>query len=273
MIQQPAISLPFWETVKRSFLYTLTNLKTVMYITGIWFTLLIYEIANGYPSVCGITEDGCTKISQHIATLVMAFASVSIAVAFCRHIILNVEYNKITFSFGRREWKYLGYKILIFLFIAVPSLALIFLAAFLAELVQVNVAPYVFVIPLVFAILSTRFYLALPAVAVNNSEVTLKVSYRLAKGNANKIFWGEVLLMLPALTIFFMASYLFVMINTDNFFVKFVYVALVMFLSFFDACLKAAYLSHIYQYFMYYKDKAGEPSVITPDKDAVPAGK
>lgn len=267
MNQSKIISLPFWETIKRSFLYPIVNIGVVMKIIGIWFLLLIYEVANGYPTICKLTEEGCNGISQNIAMLLLSFASISIAVAFSRNVILKTQYDKITFSFGKKEWKYLGYNILIILIVAVPSLLLVILASYLASVIHVNIINYVFIIPLLVTIVCSRFYLVLPATAVGNKSMDMKSSFALTKGNANKIFWGQILLMIPIAIVLLVISAIFAAIGSDSFIIKFIFVAMVMFLSFFDTCVKASFYSHIYQYFLFFQDKGEEVANIAPVKE------
>lgn len=268
MNQNKIISLPFWETIKRSFLYPIINIGVVMKIVGIWFLLLVYEVANGYPTICKLTQEGCDGISQNIAMLLLSFASISIAVAFSRNVILKTQYDKLTFSFGKKEWKYLGYNLLIILIVAVPSLLLIILASYLASVLHLtNIASYVFIIPLAITIVCSRFYLVLPATAVGNKSMDLKTSFALTKGNANKIFWGQILLMLPIALTLLIISAIFAVIGSDSFIVKFLFVTMVMFLSFFDTCVKVGYYSHIYQYFLFFQDNKEEPAKITPVKE------
>lgn len=269
MDQNKIISLPFWETVKRSFLYPLVNIGVVMKIIGIWFLLLIYEVANGYPTICKLTGEGCNGISQNIAMLLLSFASISIAVAFSRNVILKTQYDKLTFSFGKKEWRYLGYNLLIILIVAVPSLLFVILASYLASIVNLDITNYVFIIPLAVTIVCSRFYLVLPATAVGNKTMDLKTSFAMTKGNANKIFWGQILLMLPIAITLLVISAIFAAIGSDSFIIKFIFVTLVMFLSFFDTCVKAGFYSHIYQYFLFFQDKKEDIANITPSKEVV----
>ncbi len=255
MNQNQIIKLPFGEIIKRSFLYPLVNIKTVLKISAIWFLLLIYEIANGYPGICNFTEQCYNPLADNVSLLLLSFASVSIAVAFSRNVILKIIPDRIKFSFGKREWKYLGYNLLILLMVFVPSMILLLLV----ELLGLHeTSGLVGLIVLIITIICARFYLVLPATAVNNDQITLKESFRIMKGNANKIFWGQILLMLPIAFVLFLVALIYVSLNTDAFVVKFIFSAIVMFLSFFDTCVKACFYSHIYQYVMYMQKNGGK---------------
>lgn len=264
MNQNQIIKLPFGEIIKRSFLYPLVNIKTVLKVSAIWFLLLIYEIANGYPGICNFTEQCYNPLADNVSLLLLSFASVSIAVAFSRNVILKIVPDKLKFSFGKREWKYLGYNLLILLMVFVPSMILLLLIELLG---LYETSGLVGLIVLAITIICARFYLVLPATAVNNNQITLKESFRIMKGNANKIFWGQILLMLPIAFVLFIVALIYVSLNTDAFVVKFIFSAIVMFLSFFDTCVKACFYSHIYQYVMYTQKNGTKKSAAVVKKE------
>lgn len=267
MNQNQVIKLPFWEIVKRSFLYPLVNVKTVLKVSAIWFLLLIYEIANGYPGICNFTDQCYNPLADNISLLLLSFASVSIAVAFSRNVILKVVPDRIKFSFGKREWKYLGYNLLILLMVFIPSIILLLMIELLG---LQGTSGLIGLIALVITIICARFYLVLPATAVNNSQITLKEAFRLMKGNANKIFWGQILLMLPIAFVLFLIALIYVSLNTNAFVVKLIFSAIVMFLSFFDTCVKACFYSHIYQYVMYTQKNGGKKAASAVKKEVLP---
>ena len=46
------IKLPFWETIRRSFIYVLARPRLFLQVSAIWFAFLIYEVICGFPSAC-----------------------------------------------------------------------------------------------------------------------------------------------------------------------------------------------------------------------------
>lgn len=114
------------------------------------------------------------------------------------------------------------------------------------------------IIPLLLAIYFSRLFLVFPAIAVDDRKMTLKASFKLAEGNANKIFWGQILMTLPVVLLMALLSIIFKLIGSDGYVVRFVFVLLVFALSFLDSCFKASFFAHIYQYFTFYRDKAEE---------------
>ena len=43
------IKLPFWETIRRSFIYVLARPGLFLQVSAIWFAFLIYEVICGFP--------------------------------------------------------------------------------------------------------------------------------------------------------------------------------------------------------------------------------
>lgn len=261
MEPEPIIKLPFWETLRRSFLYAFANLDAFIRISSFWLLLLIFEAFTDYPALCTLNEDVCQKDwRENISVLVMALASISISVAYYRQVILRKKYNYFSFSFGRREINYLAYMLLLILIVAVPSAVLAFVITVLLSLISApdGIMPFILIIPFVVAVICSRFFIILPAVAVGNRKLTLKQVFLLTKGNANKIFWGQALMMIPVLLGLVILSVLYNYFGVENPVLKFIVVAGLMLLSYFDTCLKCSFYSHVYQYFIYCDKKRRE---------------
>lgn len=252
----PQIKLPLWECLRRSFSYVLANFDAFVKIASVWFLVLIYEAVAGFPSLCGIREGACPSESlQNLSVVVISLASIAIAVGFCRHIILKEKVNYLHFSFGRRELKYLAYSLFLFLLIIIPSALIIGILANILKYVGVNIpgTSVIFILlPIIIAVICARFFIILPAIAVDDKDISLKVAFALTKGNANKIFWGQALMMLPVIIILTILSSLYDAMGLGGFVADFIMAALVLGFSFLDTALKAAYFSHIYQYFVYF---------------------
>lgn len=248
----PLIKLPFWETCRRSFLYVMLNLPALAKISAVWFSLLIYDMFTGYPGICGIDDAACQDSwQQHVSSLLMALAAVSIIVSFSRFVILKEPADKLRlFSFGRREAKYILYVLALIIAIMIPMLIVPLLmefSPFAYYLVQIT--------PIVMAIFYARYYLIFPAITVDNKEITLKKSFQLTKGNANKIFWGQVVMSIPVFAALIFISVIYKVLDVDNHFVKFIFEALILSVSFIDAALKSSFFAHVYQYFLYFDKK------------------
>lgn len=252
------IELPFWETVRRSFLYVLTNMDVYLKTTALGFAILIYEMFTGFPSLCNIRPNGCSGgWQQNVSLFLLTIASIAIVIAFIRHIVLKVPNGYFSLAFGKREAVYFIYNIMFIAIITLPSVLVIFLMALVGQ--SLGLADGFFslaiIVPVALTIYFSRLFLVFPAIAVDNKELRFKESFELTKGNANKIFWGQFIMMVPAALLLIILSLLFKLINSDLYVVKLVFVALIYALSFLDSCFKASFYSHIYQYFIYFKDK------------------
>lgn len=258
MEPMPIIKLPFWETLRRSFLYAFVNLDAFIRIASFWFLILIYEVLTGYPSLCSLEDGTCSDDwRQNVSVIALSLASIAISVAYCRHVISRRNYKYFSFSFGRRELKYLGYSLLLILIIGIPSVIITFVLAYTFSALGLpqSFLKIMIFIPFIVAVICSRFFIILPAIAVGNRKLTLKKAFALTKGNANKIFWGQVLMMIPVVLGLIILSVLYGYFGTENGLLNFVFVTILMGLSFFDTCLKCSFYSHVYQYFMYFYNK------------------
>lgn len=254
-----AINLPFWETIRRSFLYVLTNLDIYLKVSALGFAILIYELFTGFPSLCNISAGGCVgSWEQNVSILLLSLISIAIIIAFCRVIILKTSTNYFTLAFGKREILYLLYSLFMVAIITLPSILLVFTYAYVAQLLHLPEFMFNFsiLIPFLLTIYFSRIFLVFPAVAVDNYSLGIKGSFKLTLGNANKIFWGQFLMMIPAALMLVLVSLLYKAIGVNHYVVDFIFVALVLALSFLDSCFKASFYAHIYQYFIYFQEQS-----------------
>lgn len=252
------IKLPFWETIRRSFLYVLTNLNVYLKVSALGFAILIYEVFTGFPSICNIRAEGCIGgWQQNVSIILLSLVSIAIIIAFCRVIILKTSTNYFTLAFGKREILYLLYSLLMVALITAPSIVLVFVYAYIVQLV--HLPEFMFnlsiLIPFLLTIYFSRMFLVFPAVAVDNYKLGIKDSFKLTIGNANKIFWGQFLMMIPAALLLVLVSLLYKLFGVSNYVVDFIFVALILALSFLDSCFKASFYAHIYQYFIYFQEQ------------------
>ena len=256
--QPSTVKLPFWETIRRSFIYPFANFKDTLKISSFWFLILIYEIAAGSPGTCNITDDGCfLSVKGAISFLLILAASISIMVAFCRYTVLGEKKNLFKASFGLRELKYIGVAILIMLAVIVPLIALIAIFVFFLGLfgVEGNQMISYMLIPVlltfIISIYVSRLYVALAAVTVDNKKLDFRKALRLTAGNANRIFWGQLLLILPMTLSIYSISTLYSTYGgtliSDILFVVATYA-----ITFLDSSIKASFLGHIYMFFNYF---------------------
>lgn len=252
----PQIKLPLGECLRRSFLYVFANFDSFFKIASVWFFILVYEAIFGFPSLCGLKEGSCPSEGyQNLSVVMVSLASIAVAVGFSRQVVLKEHSRYFRFSFGRREIKYLAYSLILFLLIVVPSVVGIGILASILRIIgiQGGITTIIMVIvPLIVATICSRFFIIFPAIAVEDKELDMKKSFELTKGNANKIFWGQAVMMLPVVVIVTLLSSFYEVMELGGFIGDFIFATLLLGLSFLDSALKSSYYSHVYQYFVYF---------------------
>ena len=252
------IDLPFWETLRRSFAFVGRNMDVYLKVSALWFIFLLYEIFAGFPSACNISAGGCTGgMEQKISMLLLSISSIAIAVAYSRVVILKSDINYFTLSFLKSGLKYLLFGLVIITLIAVPSFIFVFLLAYLGEIVGLpdGFFKMLILVPLLLMIFLARLYLVFPAIAVEDKNLSIKKAFKLTCGNANKIFWGQLVIMIPITFLVIALTSVYQAIASDTAILKFTFVFLIFALTFLDACLKASYYSHLYQFFTFYDNQ------------------
>ncbi len=258
---KPVIILPFWETIRRSFSYILTNFNALVKISAAWFALLlVFDMFTNFPSLCSLNAAVCNGgWAQNVSLAALTVSAIAVIISYIRHIVLHADYSGYwNLSFGKRELRYIGAAFVFILIIAVPSFIYGFVAGFVGAILgadKIIFTQIFFLGLLVMLVFCARFYLVFPAVALDNREVGFRKSFRITKGNTNKIFWGQMVIMLPVFAALLILSVLFRAIGSDSYVVKMLFAFLMLSVSFLDAGLKASYFAHIYQYFMYFSQK------------------
>ncbi len=257
------INLPLLETVKRSFYFVFSRLSDCAKASSFWFWLVFIEILLGYPSLSG-SMDTAQNMIKLASSLLISVASAGIGAEICRNIIAKdntFAYFKPVFT--ERSLRYWGYNILIVFMIIVPFvlLASLIFYGFGLELYSRGIMLILLLLSIsACAMVGCRLYLTLPAQAMDDQTMSLKLAWRLTKGNAFKVFMGIILMSIPG----FLAAVILGTISAmipgfdSNSIWKILFTFLTLAISFFDACAKASFLSHLYQYFTFYADKISE---------------
>lgn len=80
------------------FFYAFVNFDAFVKIASVWFLILLYEIFTGFPSLCGLKDGGCPGATfQNISVVMVSLASVAVAVAFSRLVILREHVRPFAF--------------------------------------------------------------------------------------------------------------------------------------------------------------------------------
>jgi hypothetical protein len=227
--------LPLWDAICRSYSIYFYNFPEVLRISWLWLVVAVPLLgfsnwlrwswmagvmanlkAGLPPQPPAPVMSGLTEIVTlgYLASLIVIFAGVSIAVAWHRRIILDEHpgfsgSNVVT----KNLWRYVGVGVAIFLICVVPALIImltmfLFLASFGAGGVQARASswfiiltPVIFLLYLAVFAIFLRLSLLFPARAVGDTGLTFKEAWRRTRGNTWRMFWGIVACTLPPLLV------------------------------------------------------------------------
>ena len=245
------ISLPFWESIKRSFLYTLYNGSLLGKMLAFGIILIVFELLTGFETLKSFSSDGNgidTDWRSSVGNLLNALVSLAVMINYCRFVILKAPLDFGSLAFFKRL-SLLFFVLVVFTFIMVVPLVATSL------LVRASSVAYLLglLLLLTVAILLSPIFLYFVAIAVDNKNISIKEAFKISKGNYNKIFWGSVLIMLPCTIITVLVSTIYTLYLPDAYFLKLIFSIIFVALSIFDTCFKASFFAHIYQYFTFYK--------------------
>lgn len=262
MKKQKIINLPFLETLSRSFMYTLCNWELYLKVISVGVIAVAWEMINGFPVLCSFSNEECVGGAvQSISSLLILLISVGIIVNYCRAIILKAPLDFRSAGFFKRVLLYILASFLLMLAIAVPFILFTLLYGIVLGVISsgadIGNMTYLFslLVLVAWCICLAPVFLVFAAITVDDKSMTVKQAYMLCKGNFNKIFWGQTLLMIPVAVVVYLLALLYQAMGVESYAVKFIFMILALGLSFLDSCFKASFFAHIYQYFTFYKDK------------------
>ena len=259
------INLPLWESIKRTYIYFFVNFKTVVKLSALWVGLVfLCDCFLSFPSLC--VGEYCQTLGNKAFMLFEIIAVTAVSVSFSRQIILRELKDWKQISFGLKEIKYLGYSLLILLLIIAAAIisGLVTALAFGVDLKMpaVQLPPQAlslyFILVIIASVYSSRLSLILPSVAVESKDMTLVQSFKITKGNSLKLFAGIILSTLPVMILLMLLGTIMRILQIEGFIGQVIFSFLGISLSLINAMLKACYLSHAYQYFMYFYNQQQE---------------
>ncbi len=251
------INLPLGEAVNRSFAYVFAHIDSLAKMCVLWLLLVVlFDCVAGFQTLCTSDDLQCMNHQFKWGYIFVSYiAGISISVALIRKVLLN-ENLEMTLNFGKREIKYIFWSLLIVLSIAlITFLCGTIFNLLLNKQVAMNLGVLVGLALLVY---SSRLLLIFPAIATDNQNMNLKLSFELTKGNITKIVLGIVVVALPSLIVLNLLGNVYLVFKTDNFIIKLCFSALINMVIFFDAILKTSFVTHMYQYFCYVYKKQSE---------------
>lgn len=250
------INLPLWETVRHSFMYTIKNLPVIAKISSVFLILWLICIAMEINLVLdpNVTFNDIWETELLCATLT-ALASTIVSVSFIRHIIQKQQTKWFHLSFGMNNIKFIGWNILLFLIVFLPSFFILAGAALAdyqgvsASIVKTLSWASLFIL-LIMLVYVGRVYIIYAASAIN-AKLTLQKAFALTQGNTFKIFCGTLILLLPTIILTHILIKLYQLPDLNIAGACFLSL-LSMTVTFFDSSIKASYYSHLYQFFTYF---------------------
>ena len=254
MENQTTHKLPFWETLGRSFKYSLKNKQLLLGILPVILVLVFIQIALNLPFACSFGAGQCSTGAGYYLTLLSFVAAASgIIINYCRSIICKADVDFTSFRFWRQLGLYIAAKIVMLLIIMLPSVAVIMAIAYLSGFSEAVLIAGIVLVPLLFSILFAPLFLIFPAIAVEDYQtINRKKLFETTKGNYNAIFWSQLILSVPYWILFRMCIEIYQIIGINNYLINLLFVIAAMFLAMIDACFKGAYFAHIYQFFKFY---------------------
>lgn len=252
--QKAKSPLPLMFTLRQSFMFPVKNFRAFVSLCLGWYILImVYEALTGFPMVYSL-QDGEDTLRGVVSGMLMLFANISVLVGGCRMALEKYQPRPGYIYFRKRELRILGYSLLLgFSFICAAAL-LLMAFGWSMEFVGIEynewfswgmvlLLCYVLFLPLV------RFYLIYPARAVNNREMSLIKSFKLTKGNANKLAVGFILASLPFFVFALLTEAGIAAVSPQGFFANLLCCFFLLTSSLGDSILLSAYYARIYQYF------------------------
>ncbi len=203
--------LPVFDTVGQSISFAWNNVGMMVRLSWLW--VIVVSIVSGvlifvlFNTHSGAEEQLFTSTDALVGlvfVLVYFAAAYSIAVGWHRALLLGERPGAVNLRFGRREFGYFCYAIVIALICWLPAILVFFGFVFVAESFDQNgsmksVVGYVAVFVGLYVALMmifSRLFLVLPGTAVGDRRMSLTQSIRLTKGNTWRIFGGFMLVTL-----------------------------------------------------------------------------
>lgn len=262
MTKPKIIKLPFIETLSRSFMYTLCSPKLFLQIAALGLAVLVIEMLGGFPVLCSLGEGKCQEGAwQTTSSLAILLVSVAMIINYCRAVILKADIDFISLGFWKRSVKYILATLLLGLAIILPLMGFGIVYGMISYASGTE-EPFggigyivMFVVLVAWCIYLAPAFLIFAAITVDDKTITVAEAYRLTKGNFNKIFWGQSIMMIPGAILLYVLALIYNIIGADMYITDLLFTILVLALSFLDSCFKASFFAHVYQYFVFYKNK------------------
>lgn len=197
--------IAFWRTVGDAFRFLFGNPTRFFILSGGWLvaivvtfvvTLLLFSVSTVLAYFVLI-----------IGAVLFYFGGVlAFAVAWHRAILCG-EAPRMSLRYGPREWRFMGYSLLIGLVFLGTAIAggIVFGGLAVGLAASGRAGGIVAILSPIVAIVAwgvcARLSLALPAAAVDEPGGQLKTAWRRGKGNAIRLFFGPIVCAIPVIIV------------------------------------------------------------------------
>jgi hypothetical protein len=183
------------ELAMASYRYLVANSDTAWRIAGLWGVVIVAA-----ELLTGMVDPETTAPGMMLAALVLGLTAnlvllPTVMVGWYRHVLLGELPDGPAPPITVRTFRTVGYSILVGVIIALPIIAVIALIWSLLGEAGMALAMVGGVIAAV--LLSMRFVLLFPSIAVDDPHIGLGGAWTLSEGEAGSLFLGAVLVTLP----------------------------------------------------------------------------
>lgn len=262
------IHLPFGEAIKRSFNFVFSHLSVYIRLSLFWGMLTcLIDACEGFPSLCPIGSENCVSEQKlNLYQWSLFFGGISIIISYIIYVITKTETGKyFRPRFGTKDFKYIWAMLKLIFAAVLLSVIIGLLFGVIGSILKLGSLKQIGIIfsAISFFIISmylSRYILVFPGIAIEDAEMSFNKSFELTKGNINAIFWGLFLLALPMSLVNIFVSSLYFAIRFDNVFLNLIFSFSLTMIGFLNDTIKASFLAHIYQYFIYFDKKQKQVS-------------
>ena len=254
------IKLPLGESLSRSFYFAFNHWDAFLKITLLWGLFITgLDALQGFPSLAD-TENNVGQLYLWG----MFIGGIPITISYIIYVIERNEYKGfLSLRLGKKDLQYLWAVLkLIFAGLLIGALFGTVVNNFFQLLnIEMEMALRLFLSFLVLfmvGLLLAPYTLVFPAIALDNKEIDFQKSHQLTRGNALAILGGLIALSLPFVFINLLVSSLYMALGTENILINLFFSFIQIELSLFYHALKASFMAHIYQYFIYFYKKSEE---------------
>jgi hypothetical protein len=195
--------IAFWDTVADAYGFLLANLGGFFKLCGAWIVAIAAVTTAAAVLLAPVANEAAIAVAT-IAALALSLAGVTAFAVAWHRTILKAEAPAIVPRFKRREWRFLGYSVLVSLILFAAAMGAGLAAGIVAGAVAAAagkagavVGAAAFVLVIVAGAYGARLALALPAVAVDEPGNPLGPAWERGKGNGTRLLFGTLVCLVP----------------------------------------------------------------------------